>query len=161
MYYIKKLCNHLYSLLSLILMLKSTIYLRVLTRVTNKEIKFLSKGDGTYRSKIPFVSNLKESTCASKRDRLELAILWYVEIFAVIKQSPWQSHCILVLVSQMSGVSLLGTIQQLLDKRNGRGWGVNKSSYLSTRGEGVPFLQLLWQHLTEMLFGLVNVVQEK
>ena len=38
---------------------------------------FLSKGHSTLGPKIPFISNLKKPTCASKRNVLEVAILRY------------------------------------------------------------------------------------
>ena len=47
-------------------------------RVTNQKINFLSKGHSNSGPKIPFISNLKKPTCASKRNMLELAILRYV-----------------------------------------------------------------------------------
>ena len=40
--------------------------------------QLLSKGHSTEGPKIPFISNLKKPTCASKRDVLELEILRYV-----------------------------------------------------------------------------------
>ena len=54
---------------------KTTVESRVLTRITNSEINFLSKGHSTYGSKIPFISNLKKPACASKWDVLEFATL--------------------------------------------------------------------------------------
>ena len=45
--------------------------------VTNEKINFLSNGHSTLGPKIPFISNLKKATCASKQDVLELAILRY------------------------------------------------------------------------------------
>ena len=54
---------------------KVTIQSRVLMRITNQEINFLSKGHSTQGLKIPFISNLKKPACASKRDVLELATL--------------------------------------------------------------------------------------
>ena len=50
---------------------------RVLMRVTNSKIKFLTKDQNSYASKIPFIDNLKRLACASKQDLLELAILEY------------------------------------------------------------------------------------
>ena len=38
---------------------------------------FFSKGHNTKVSKIPFISNLKKTACASKQDALELATLRY------------------------------------------------------------------------------------
>ena len=55
--------------------IKHTVQSRVLMRVTNQKINFLSKGHSTQGLKIPFISNLKQLVCASKRDVLELAIL--------------------------------------------------------------------------------------
>ena len=43
----------------------NTLYLGVLTHVTNEEINFLSKGHNTYGLKISFTSNLKNPACAS------------------------------------------------------------------------------------------------
>ena len=54
---------------------ETTVESRVLTRITNSEINFLSKGHSTYGSKIPFISNLKKPACASKWDVLEFATL--------------------------------------------------------------------------------------
>ena len=44
--------------------------------VTKLKISFLSKGHSTKGPKIPFISNLKKSACASKRELLELATIW-------------------------------------------------------------------------------------
>ena len=49
-------------------------------RVTNQKINFLSKGHSTEGPKIPFISNPKKPTCASKRFMLELAILQCVNV---------------------------------------------------------------------------------
>ena len=48
-----------------------TVKSQKLTRVTNLEINFLSKGHSTLGSKIPFISNLKNPACPSKQDVLE------------------------------------------------------------------------------------------
>ena len=56
---------------------------QVLTRVTNYEFNFLSKGVLMYIriKKIPFISNLKKLSCATKRDMLELVTLRYTLFF--------------------------------------------------------------------------------
>ena len=64
-------------------------------RVTNKKIKILSKSHCTKGPKIPFISNLKKPTCASKQDVLELAILRYsifiLQIYCPIVRSIFSS----------------------------------------------------------------------
>ena len=64
---------------------------RVLMRVTNSEINFLSKGHSTCGSKIPFISNLKWHACASIRDGLELATIRYMKIssFPTLKKKQF------------------------------------------------------------------------
>ena len=48
----------------------------------------MSKGHSTLGPKIPFISNLKKPTCASKRDVLELAILRYERHFFFMSTIP-------------------------------------------------------------------------
>ena len=47
-------------------------------RVTNSKIKFLTKDQNSYASKIPFIDNLKTTACALKWEVLELVTLRYV-----------------------------------------------------------------------------------
>ena len=62
--------------------MECTVSSRVLTRITNHKIIFLSKGHTVHKDqKSPpaLISNLKKPACASKQDVLELATLRYLK----------------------------------------------------------------------------------